>query len=62
MRRRESKVIRADKAMALRAKAATAAEALRELPPDTWSATMPAYGYTMLCPDPELRQPLKGVG
>ncbi|MBS5606284.1 MAG: hypothetical protein KHX84_18220 [Enterocloster asparagiformis] len=62
MRRRESKVIRADKAMALRAKAATAAEALRELPPDTWSATMPAYCYTMLCPDPELRQPLKGVG
>lgn len=30
MRRRESKVIRADKAMALQAKAATAAEALRE--------------------------------
>ena len=61
MRRRESKVIRADKAMALRAKAATAAEALREPPPDTWSATMPAYCYTMLCSDRELRQPLKGV-
>jgi hypothetical protein len=62
MQRKDSKAIRADKAMAIRAKAATAAEALRELPPDTWSATMPAYCYTMLCPDPELRQPLKGVG
>lgn len=61
MRRRESKAIRADKAMALRAKAATAAEALREPPPDTWSATMPAYCYTVLCPDPELRQPPEGV-
>ena len=45
MRRRESKAIRADKAMALRAKAATAAEALREPPPDTWSAT---YGIVFL--------------
>ena len=62
MQRKDSKAIRADKAMAIRAKAATAAEALRELPPDTWSATMPAYCYTMLCPDPVLRQPLKGVG
>ena len=62
MKRRDSKAIRADKAMAFRAKAATAAEALREPPPDTWSATMPAYCYTVLCPDPELRQPLKGVG
>lgn len=61
MRRRESKVIRADKAMALRAKAATAAEALREPPPDTWSVTMPAYCYTVLCPDPELRRTPKGV-
>lgn len=61
MRRRESKAIRADKAMALRAKAATTAEALREPPPDTWSATMPAYCYTVLCSDPELRQSPEGV-
>ena len=61
MRRRESKAIRADKAMALRAKAATAAEALREPPPDTWSAIMPAYCYTVLCSDPELREPSEGV-
>ena len=61
MRRKESKAIRADKAMALRAKAATAAEALREPPPDTWSATMPAYCYTVLCADPELRQSPEGV-
>ncbi len=61
MRRRESKAIRADKAMALRAKAATAAEALREPPPDTWSAIMPAYCYTALCPDPDLREAPEGV-
>lgn len=61
MRRRESKAIRADKAMALRAKAATTAEALREPPPDTWSATMPAYCYTVLYSDPELREPSEGV-
>ena len=61
MRRRESKAIRAGKAMALRAKAATAAEALRESPPDTWSAIMPAYCYTALCPDPNLREAPEGV-
>lgn len=25
--------------------------------PDTWSARMPAYCYTELCPDAELREP-----
>lgn len=29
---------------------------LRPLP-DTWSAQMPAYCYTALCPDAALRQP-----
>lgn len=27
--------------------------------PDTWSARMPAYCYTALCPDAELREPPK---
>ena len=26
--------------------------------PETHSATMPAYSYTELCPDPELREPI----
>jgi len=52
---KESKAARADKAMIIRAKAAAAASAVKEPPPDTWSAIMPAYCYTVLCPDPELR-------
>lgn len=52
---KESKAARADKAMINRARAAAAASAVQEPPPDTWSATMPAYCYTVLCPDPERR-------
>lgn len=26
--------------------------------PETHSATMPAYCYTAMCPDPELREPI----
>ena len=52
---KESKAARADKAMTIRAKAAAAASAVKESPPDTWSANMPAHCYTVLCPDPELR-------
>ena len=29
---------------------------LREPPPKTWSARMPAYCFTELCPDRELRR------
>lgn len=46
------------KADALRVKAAMAAsdaEALRERP-NTWSANMPPYAYTELCPDPDCRR------
>lgn len=46
------------KADALRVKAAMAAsdaEALRDRP-NTWSANMPAYAYTELCPDPDYRR------
>lgn len=53
---KESKAARADKAIINRARAAAAASAVQEPPPDTWSATMPAYCYTALCPDPELRE------
>lgn len=28
---------------------------LRERPAQTWSAKMPAYAYTSLCPDPRYR-------
>lgn len=52
---KESKAARADKAIINRARAAAAASAVQEPPPDTWSATMPAYCYTVLCPDPERR-------
>lgn len=53
---KESKAARADKAMINRARAAAAASAVKEPPPDTWSAIMPAYCYTALCPDPERRE------
>lgn len=53
---RESKIIRAARATSDRARAAFADSAVREPPPDTCSATMPAYCYTALCPDPELRE------
>ena len=31
---------------------------LKGLRPETHSATMPAYCYTAMCPDPELREPI----
>ena len=37
------------------------ASAIREPPPDTWSARMPVYAYTSLCPVPGLRRMPKGV-
>lgn len=52
---KESKAVRAARATSDRARAAFADSAVREPPPDTWSAIMPAYCYTVLCPDSELR-------
>lgn len=35
--------------------------AIREPPPKTWAARKPAYAYTPLCPDQELREAPEGV-
>lgn len=50
---KQSKVSRIDRSKAL---AAQADEAIKER-----IQTAPAYMYTSLCPDPELRRPPKGV-
>ncbi len=39
------------------ARAAKAEYILRGPRPQTHSATMPAYAYTVACPDPKLREP-----
>lgn len=57
----DSKQVKANKVLRLSAVAASAESAIREPPPNTWSARMPAYTYTVACPDPELREPPKGV-
>lgn len=46
------------KADALRVKAAMAASdaAALRYKPNTWSANMPPYAYTELCPDPDYRR------
>ena len=57
----DSKQAKANKILRASAVAASAESAIREPPPDTWSARMPAYAYTSLCPVPELRRLPKGV-
>lgn len=53
----DSKQVKANKVLRLSAVAASAESAIKEPPPNTWSARMPAYTYTVACPDPELREP-----
>ena len=57
----DSKQVKANKVLRLSAVAASAESAIKEPPPNTWSARMPAYAYTSLCPDPGLRRLPKGV-
>ena len=57
----DSKQVKANKVLRASAVAASSESAIREPPPDTWPAKMPAYAYTQACPDPELRRPPKGV-
>jgi len=57
----DSKQAKANKVLRASAVAALAESAIREPPPDTWSARMPAYAYTQACLVPELRRPPKGV-
>ncbi|MCD8279361.1 hypothetical protein [Enterocloster citroniae] len=53
----DSKQVKANKVLRLSAIAASAESAIREPPPNTWSARMPPYTYTAACPDPGLRRP-----
>lgn len=53
----DSKQAKANRVLRASAVAASAESAVREPPPDTWPVRMPAYAYTSLCPDPELRRP-----
>ena len=57
----DSKQAKANKVLRASAVAALAESAIREPPPDTWSAQMPPYMYTSLCPVPGLRRLPKGV-
>lgn len=57
----DSKQAKANKVLRASAVAALAESAVREPPPDTWSARMPVYAYTSLCPVPGLRRLPKGV-
>lgn len=57
----DSKQVKANKVLRASAVAASAESAILEPPPDTWPVRMPAYAYTSLCPDPELRRTPKGV-
>ena len=43
----DSKQVKANKVLRLSAVAASAESAIKEPPPDTWSARMPAYTYTV---------------
>lgn len=56
MGRKDWKVLRAEKAAMIQAKIAAVSMAQREPPPATWSANMPAYSFTTLCPLTELRE------
>ena len=60
--RRDSKNHKVSQADAVKAKAAAAEAAIREPPPKTWSATHPAYCFTVLCPEPEWRRKPEGGG
>lgn len=53
--RKSSKDKRARKDTARRITESEAALIIKTRPLKTWSATMPAYYYTELCPDPEYR-------
>lgn len=55
MRHKESKTLRSQRAALQRHKAAAAEPMPGEPPVNTWSARMPAYCYTALCPVAELR-------
>lgn len=57
----DSKQVKVNRVLRASAVAASAESAIREPPPDTWPVRMPAYTYTSLCPDPELRRPPEGV-
>lgn len=57
----DSKQAKVNKVLRASAVAALAESAIREPPPDTWSARMPPFTYTAACPVPELRRPPKGV-
>lgn len=62
MRKKASdKQVKANKVLRASALAASAESAIREPPPDTWSARMPPFTYTVACPVLELRWPPKGV-
>ncbi len=56
--RKSSKERRGQYEQAKRITLAEAAIAIKSKPSMTLSATMPAYPYTSLCPDPTLREPL----
>ena len=56
------KIYKVNKTDAAKAKAAAAEAAIREPPPTTWSATHPAYCFTVLCPEPEWRRKPEGGG
>lgn len=53
--RKSNKAKRADKLSVQHAKDAAYSQEIKERP-STWSARMPAYCYTELCPDPALRE------
>ena len=53
--RKSNKAKRADKLRTQHAKAAAYSQEIKARPA-TWSARMPAYCYTELCPDPALRR------
>lgn len=56
--RKSSKERRGLHVQAQRITLAEAAIAIKSKPSVTLSATMPAYPFTCLCPDPALRDPL----
>lgn len=57
MRRKEKEDIDSRKRRMQIARQAEFREMILRPMPDTWSARMPAYCYTVLCPDTDLRQP-----
>lgn len=57
MRRKEKEDIDSRKRRMQIARQAEFREMILRPMPDTWAARMPAYCYTTLCPDRELRQP-----